>query len=122
MLGKCDVAALRKACKTAALAALTRRVGERMRTMQYDINGHLDVRIEAMDSYAREVSLDAKSDVNGLVLRRIHFVRVALNNVPSLDHKGAVIGALVVGDSFVSTLTPNLSVTSAPTPPLVLTR
>ena len=122
MLEECDVAALCKACKTTALAALTRRAGERMRAIRFDIDGHLDVRVEAMDSFARDAPLDARADVNGLVLRRIHFVRLALNNVPSLDHKGAVIGALVVGDSFVSTLTANLSVTSAPTPPLVLTR
>ena len=116
--------ALSKACKAAALEALSRRAGDQAREMHYDLGANLEVRVEAMDSCARDVRADAKPDVNGLALRRMYFVRLALNSVPSLDHKGAELGALVVGDSFASAVTVGLSTPppNVPTPPLVLTR
>ena len=113
--------ALGKVCKAAALEALSRRAGEHARSMQYDLGAHLEVRVEATDSCARDVRADVKHDANGLILRRIYFVRLALNSVPSLDYKGTDLGSLVVGDSFANAVTVGMSAPSVPTP-LVLTR
>ena len=122
MSGGLDVIVFHKACKSAALAAVSRRAGEQARAMGYDIAAHLDVRVEATDSCARHVTPDTKPDVNGLTLRRMYFVRLALNSVPSVDHKDTVLGALVVADSFARACTSSCPVPRLKQPLLVLTR